>query len=98
MSKYTLSNKAQHDLERIFQYTEIEFGVSQAENYLLGIHETLMALSTEPSLAQDVSDIKPGYSRYIFRKHYIFFKKRANDIFIVRILHHQMKVQLHLTS
>ena len=48
MAKYTLSNKAQHDLERIFQYTEIEFGVSQAENYLLGIHETLMALSTEP--------------------------------------------------
>ena len=98
MSKYTLSNKAQSDLERIFQYTDIEFGQSQAENYLLGIHETLESLADEPNLAQDVSDIRQGYSRYIFRKHYIFFKRRKKDIFVVRILHQQMKVQLHLTS
>ena len=98
MSKYTLSNKAQTDLERIYQYTEIEFGQVQAENYLLGIHETLEALSSEPKLAQDVSDIRAGYLRYIFRKHYIFFKQRQKDIFVVRVLHQQMKVHLHLTS
>jgi len=98
MSNYTLSNKAQIDLERIYQYTEAEFGAPQAENYLLGIHETLVTLANEPNLAQDVSDIRADYSRYVFRKHYIFSKQRKNDILVVRVLHQQMKIELHLTS
>ncbi|WP_438863516.1 type II toxin-antitoxin system RelE/ParE family toxin [Neptunicella sp.] len=98
MSKYTLSNKAESDLERIYQYTSVEFGQEQAESYLLGIHEALEALAIEPNLAQGVSDIRAGYLRFVYRKHYIFFKVRPLDIFVVRVLHQQMKFQLHLTS
>jgi toxin ParE1/3/4 len=98
MSKYTLSNKAQKDLEKIFQYTAIEFGELQAESYLIGIDECLHLLSEEPELAYDISDIKVGYFRYLYRKHSIFFKQRKKDILVVRVLHQQMKFELHLTS
>ncbi len=98
MQKYTLSKKAQTDLEKIFQYTSIEFGELQAEGYLIGIHDCLELLVNEPDIAQDVSDIRIGYCRYIYRKHSIFFKRRKKDIFIVRVLHQQMKVELHLSS
>ncbi len=98
MNNYTLSNKAQLDLERIYQYTEQEFGANRAESYLLGIHDCLLLLVDEPNLGQDIRDIRLGYFRYLYQKHSIFFKVRNNDIYIVRILHQQMKVELHLTS
>ncbi|WP_226996574.1 type II toxin-antitoxin system RelE/ParE family toxin [Thalassotalea crassostreae] len=96
--KYTLSNKAQKDLEKIYQYTAIEYGKLQAESYLISINDCLIALSDEPELAHEISDIRVGYFRYLYRKHSIFFKKRKNDILVVRVLHQQMKLELHLTS
>ncbi|QOL25572.1 type II toxin-antitoxin system RelE/ParE family toxin [Thalassotalea sp. LPB0316] len=98
MKKYTLSNSAQKDLEKIYQYTAVEFGELQAESYLIGINDCLQLLCDEPELAHDISDIRLGYFRYLYRKHSIFFKQRENDILVVRILHQQMKLELHITS
>ena len=55
-------------------------------------------LSKEPDLAHKIEDIKTGYFRYLHGKHAIYFKIRNDDIFIIRVLHQQMKYELHLTS
>ena len=98
MKTYTLSIRAQRDIEKIYQYTTIEFGEPQAESYLLGVNDCLQLLSAEPELAHNISDIRLGYFRYLYRKHSIFFKQRKSDILLVRVLHQQMKLELHLTS
>ena len=98
MAKYTLSQKASTDLANIFQYTYKNFSISQAEHYLVELEKCFIMLSNEPELAQKVEDIRTAYFRHLFRKHAIYFTVRKNDIFIVRILHQQMKYELHLTS
>jgi len=98
MTKYTLSQKASTDLVNIFQYTYKNFTVIQAESYLLELEKCFIMLSNEPGLAHKVEDIRKDYFRYLFRKHAVYFKARKDDIFIIRVLHQQMKYELHLTS
>lgn len=98
VSKYTLSRKAEADLVNIFQYTNREFGAAQAESYLLAIEESLRLLANKPELASGATDIRRDYLSFAVKKHKVFFKIRPADIFIVRVLHQQMKYQLHLSS
>ena len=98
MIKYTLSQKASRDLANIFQYTYKNFNLSQAESYLSELEECFIMLSKKPELAYKIEDIRKDYFRYLFRKHAVYFKVREDDIFIVRVLHQQMKYELHLTS
>ena len=98
MTKYILSKKASDDLVNIFQYTYKNFNISQAESYLSELEECFFMLSNQPELAHRVEDIRKDYFRYLCRKHTVYFKVRENDIFIVRVLHQQMKYELHLTS
>lgn len=98
MTKYTLSKKASSDLANIFQYTYKNFNKKQAEHYLKELEECFLMLSNEPDLAHKVEDIRKGYFRYLFSKHAVYFKARQDDIFIIRVLHQQMKYELHLTS
>ena len=98
MTKYFLSQKASADLANIFQYTYRNFTLAQAESYLSELERCFIMLSTEPELAHKVEDIRKEYFRYLFRKHAVYFKTRKEDIFIIRVLHQQMKYELHLTS
>ena len=98
MTKYTLSKKASEDLANIFQYTYKNFNISQAESYLSELEECFIMLSKAPDLAHRVEDIRKDYFRYLYRKHAVYFKARKDDIFIIRVLHQQMKYELHLTS
>ena len=98
MSKYTLSQQAAKDLANIFQYTAKNFSVKQAEAYLLALEQSFFLLAKEPNLARKVEDIRQEYLRHLYRKHAIYFKVRKDDIFIVRVLHQQMKYELHITS
>ncbi|WP_114325698.1 type II toxin-antitoxin system RelE/ParE family toxin [Candidatus Colwellia aromaticivorans] len=98
MAKYTLSEKASIDLANIFQYTYKNFNINQAESYLSELEECFVMLSNEPDLAHKVEDIRSGYFRYLYRKHAVYFKVRKRDIFIIRVLHQQMKYELHLIS
>lgn len=98
MTKYILSNQASKDLANIFQYTYKNFNIGHAESYLSELEECFVMLSNEPDLAHKIEDIRKGYFRYLFRKHAVYFKIRQSDIFIIRVLHQQMKYELHLTS
>ncbi|MGL1957322.1 MAG: type II toxin-antitoxin system RelE/ParE family toxin [Colwellia sp.] len=98
MAKYILSQESSRDLANIFQYTYKNFAISRAEAYLSELEECFVMLSNQPDLAHKVEDIRKEYFRYLFRKHAVYFKVRKNVIFIIRVLHQQMKYELHLTS
>jgi len=94
--KYKLSNKAESDLRKIYRYSEIKFGDIQAEAYLIGLDEILTVLADNVSMAQSVKDLRQGYYRYYYRKHAIYFVEKKKHILIVRVLHQQMRPDLHL--
>lgn len=94
--RYRLSNKAEQDLRLIYRYTQLKFGTVQADSYLTGLDETFELIDNSPAIAQKVDDIRTGYQRYLYQKHSIYFIKKSKYIYIVRLLHQHMKVQLHL--
>ncbi len=93
---YKLSNKAEQDLRLIYRYTQLKFSTLQADTYLTGLDETLALIADSPAIAQKVNDIRSGYQRYLYQEHAIYFVKKSKHIYIVRVLHQHMKVQLHL--
>ncbi len=57
---YVLSEKADIDLEEIFDYTCEEFGFNQAEKYLLEIENVFYFLFKNPFSGKKRNELKEG--------------------------------------
>jgi len=93
---YVLSNKAEQDLRSIYQYSKLNFGDAQAAAYLTGLEESLNDVANNPAMAQKSEDIRFNYKRYLYQEHVIYFIEKNSLIYIVRVLHQQMKASLHI--
>ena len=51
MAVYSLSTKAADDIYGIYEYTILNFGLEQARDYLLGLHERFQTLASPPPRA-----------------------------------------------
>lgn len=49
MAGYSLSSKAAADLDGIYEYTILHFGLEQARVYLFGLHERFQILAEQPT-------------------------------------------------
>ncbi len=96
IKSYRLSDKAVVDLRNISRYTIIEFGPAQAKAYLTALKEAIISLAEQPHMAQMVNEIRTGYRRYLFQKHAIYFVEKDFGIYVVRVLHQQMRLELHI--
>lgn len=96
MGQYRLSRKAAEDLAGIYLYSYQHFCELQADQYIQALEEKLHELAENPSIAMAVDDIRRGYRRALIQKHAIYFRSNPDGIFVVRILHQQMKTSLHI--
>jgi toxin ParE1/3/4 len=60
IDRYALSKPADKDLEDIFDYTEEEFGLDQAINYLNDLEILFGQLVVNPELGRERNEIKSG--------------------------------------
>ena len=74
---YKLSNLAAEDFERIFEYTLLNFGVKQADDYTVGLHNALLAITEQPLMGHECPEIAKELRRHNHHKHAIFYKKTA---------------------
>lgn len=88
---YKLSKLAAEDFSGIYEYTLLNFGVKQADCYTDGMERCLATLSISPLIGRECDEIKPGLRRMDHEYHAIFYRIRHSDIFIIRLLHHQME-------
>ncbi|GMR16137.1 MAG: type II toxin-antitoxin system RelE/ParE family toxin [Gammaproteobacteria bacterium] len=93
---YILSNKAEKDLRGIYQYSKLNFGDGQAVAYLTGLEECLNDVANNPAMAHKIDNIRPSYKRYLYQEHAVYFVEKNSFIYVVRVLHQQMKASLHL--
>lgn len=63
MADYSLSSKAATDLDRIYEYTILNFGLEQAQKYLLGLHATFGEFAEHPKLARSAGELAEGLRR-----------------------------------
>ncbi len=94
---YELSPEADQDLEEIFDYTEREFGIDQAIEYLSGFDDIFAKLLHNPELGKEREEIREGLRSLMKEKHVIFYRILGNRIRIVRILHASRDLRTFLT-
>jgi len=84
---YELSQKADQDLEEIFDYTVHNFGIEQAIAYVSGFEDLFVNLSNNPELGRKRNEIRDGLRSYVKESHIVFYRVQKGQIRIVRILH-----------
>ena len=94
---YELSPEADQDLEEIFDYTDREFGIDQAVEYLSGFDSLFVKLVNNPEIGRARDEIRKGLRSLLTEKHVVFYRILGNRIRIVRILHGSRDVRTFLT-
>jgi toxin ParE1/3/4 len=96
MSRYTLSPRAEADLDEIWDYTVKTWGEKQAEDYIRLLVGAIETVADSPRRGRPCSEARKGYFKYLAGSHIIIFRKIKSGIDIVRILHSRMDFEQHL--
>jgi toxin ParE1/3/4 len=95
MGAYKLSNECEIDISKIYEYGIEKFGLNQAQEYLMGLHELFKTLA-DTDIGRDASEFLPSLKRFVYRSHMIFYLQADSGIFIVRTLSQSMDYERHL--
>lgn len=96
MSAVKLAPRARDDLVRIWRYTAERWSQAQADSYLRLINQEIVKIGSDPRLARECDDIRPGYRRRAAQSHVLYFKVAKDGIEIMRVLHKSMDAKRHL--
>jgi len=96
MAEYRVTPAAERDLEAIWTYTQLKWGVDQANRYIDIMTAAFAELAQWPKTAPACDHIRPGYRRRSVERHMIYFRVTSYGIAIVRILHDRMDAPRHL--
>ncbi|MCP5441600.1 MAG: type II toxin-antitoxin system RelE/ParE family toxin [Chromatiaceae bacterium] len=89
MASYHLSREALEDLDQLYEFGILTFGLRQADVYFDGIVDRFQEMADRPELYPEVDHIRQGYRRSVYKSHSIYYQISLDDIVIVRILGQQ---------
>lgn len=95
MTRFTLSPKAQREIMEIWLYTADNWGVDQAERYVLDIERELESAAQGSPLVRRIDNywrIRSGHHLCVFRTN------GDGTIYVVRVLHERMDVKRQLAN
>jgi toxin ParE1/3/4 len=49
-------------------------------------------LADNPDMGRKCEEIREGYHRHEYERHFIFYRKRKSDIFIAATIHNSMNI------
>lgn len=84
---YELTQKAELDLEEIFDYTVNEFGIEQAISYVSDFENSFIALAVNPKLGRERTEIRKDLRSLAKSSHVIFYRIIRQRVRIIRVLH-----------
>lgn len=96
MRKYQLTNRAEDEIEHIYEYSILNFGLDVARDYLTGLYQCFDTLADSPSWGNDYGTIERGLLRYEYRSHSIYYQATEAGILVVRVLGNRQDPARHL--
>ncbi len=98
MNSYTRSKKCTQDIREITKRSLEDFGEAQTLRYMSELKERLQLLADRPDTGRGFTHIptKQQYLFFRYESHVVYYRKRKDGIFIVRILHSRMLPEKHL--
>ena len=89
MAVYKFSNDAFLKLEEIYEYSLINFGELQADEYFLSLHQTFELLAEQPGIGRKFHE----FYRHEHRDYAFFYKIIEEGILIVNIYHQKENIE-----
>ena len=68
-------------------YTAARFGRYQAEAYHAGFERTFGLLAEFPGIGISADELVPGYRRFRFQSHYVFYTAETDHVLIRALIH-----------
>ncbi len=96
MASYQLTEAAQLDVDEIYEYSILNFGLQQARDYLNGLHTCLVTLADNPRLGRDYSRVKDEVRRFEYVSHSVYYQIASEGILVLRILGQNQDPARHL--
>ena len=96
VADFRLSERAERDLIEIYDYTEETLGAYQADAYHAGLERTFDLLADFPRIGRAVEEIAPGFRRFLFQAHTVFYTEEAAFILIRAVLHQAREIKRDL--
>jgi len=97
MDAYKLSKECEIDISEIYEYGIEKFGLNQAQEYLIGLHDVFQTLTENSGIGRDASEFYPSLKRFVYKSHLIFYLHSESGVFIVRTLSQSMDYERYLT-
>jgi toxin ParE1/3/4 len=98
VSHYILSQRTKQDIQDIIKRSVQEFGEAQTLKYMAELERTIVYLAENPDIGRSFTHRRTSeeYRRHTCVSHVVYYRKRKDDIFILRILHGKMLPENHL--
>lgn len=96
MTVYALSNRAKQDYQGIIRYTAQNWGKAQARTYGEAIIVTCEGVAEGSVVSRPMDHIRQGLCKAKSGSHFIYFEARADEVYVIRILHQAMDAGRHL--
>lgn len=90
-----LSPNSRQDFIDILRYTGETWGQAQLLAYRDKINDALQAISQNPQLGHERSDLPAKHLAYLVGSHVIVYRVDADSLGVVRILHQRMSLARH---
>ena len=84
---YELSQNADNDIQEIYDYTAINFGIDQAIKYLIGLDDLFQTLCAHPHTGRMRNEIRKGVRSCSYVSHIVFYRVVERRIRIVCVLY-----------
>jgi toxin ParE1/3/4 len=84
--RYHLSEAADADLERLYEWGIDRFGMNAADQYYDGLIARFEKIAESPQLWPAVYHIRAGYRRSVYVAHSIYYRIESTGVLIVRVL------------
>lgn len=97
MAAYKLSAAADADIDAIYEYSIVNFGLAVAREYLAELFARFELLADHADWGSDYGHIVPGLRRYEHTSHSIYFTRLdTGDVLIIRVLGARQDPARHL--
>lgn len=83
MAVYKLTKDVEISIAKIYEYSLLNFGEVQADQYYTSLHQIFDLLAEQPLIGRQFH----SYRRHEHQSHSIFYKITDNGILIVHLLH-----------
>lgn len=95
MKRIAFTPAAEADLEAIWDYSAVHWGIAQADRYTDEIRDACVALANGVKRGRAV-DVREGYRKFATGSHMIYFVEHEDMLAVIRILHGMQDVERHL--